>query len=84
MSSELYEKKNFYDKLYKWALIFLLTFMTSLVIIGVRQIFVVTKRIDQSTVETQKSLDCIAKFFTITDRTRLTVTDLDKCTLSRK
>lgn len=77
------EQKRFYDKLYRWSVTLSLLIVVSGVGIGVHQVFIVSNRVDERSAETQKSLGCIAKFFTITDRAKLTVSDLEKCTLTR-
>lgn len=78
------EQENLYDRLYKASLLFLVAFIAGGVIIGVRQVYKTTDRIDQRSEETQKSLGCIAKFFTATDRVNLTVENLELCTLRRQ
>lgn len=51
--SELDVKINFYDHLYKWILLVLALVTTTMVVIGVRQVFVVGRKIDLNVQSTQ-------------------------------
>lgn len=79
-----YDKKIAqYDKAYKVFLFTATLIILIGVVIGVRQVFVVGDRIDDSTNSTQKSLRCIGQYFTQTDRENVTIKDIDTCTLVR-
>ena len=80
----LNDKKHLYERVYKWTLITMVLAIMIGVIVGVRQVFVVGDRIEQSTQETQKSLRCIGEYFTQTNRATLTIKNISECTLVRE
>ena len=81
----IYEKKiRFYNRLYRTTLMALATITTFGVIIGVRQVFVTTQRVDQSTLEIKRSMACVVSLFAQPNRTNLTIQDVQNCTLVRK
>lgn len=81
----VYDRRiQFYNKLYRIFLMVLLLIVTSLVAVGVHQIFITTHRVDQSTQDVKKSMACVVSLFAQPNRASLTIKDINNCTLVRK
>ena len=85
MENETLEGKiKFYDRLYKWSLLALVLVITVVAIVGVRQVFIISSKLDQRTHDIQQSMNCLVALFAQPNRATLTIQDVDKCTLTRR
>lgn len=80
----LNHKVIFWGRLYRASLLVLMFFTVTLAAIGVSKVFVISDQIDETTRDTQSQVQCIAQFFTQTDRQNLKIPSIDKCNITRE
>lgn len=75
-------KVKYLNYLYRMALITFLIYICIAATIGVRQVFVISDKLDDRTNYILNSQRCIVDFFTRPNRANLKIEDVDKCTLT--
>lgn len=84
ITDRLTQGEKRWNKIYRSLLLFFAVITTIGVIISVRQVFLTTSRVDQSTQEINRNMACIVSIFAQPNRQQITVDNINKCILVRK
>ena len=78
------QKIRFYNRIYRGILLILVLGIMVLAAVGVRQIFIISHRIDQNTQQINRNMACIVSIFAQPNRQQITVDNINKCILVRE
>lgn len=87
MDNEFDKGINFFDRLYKVSVMLALAVALGLTIVGLRQIFVISNKLDERSQETLMSINCVVSLFTHTGTTRSQLAiqqSINQCTVVKK